>query len=65
MKNLRQLTLIQVAQNQKHTNTSGLEKLLKLKNGAKAMFTDNISIQACLIYSQISSFKLNVNSNLL
>ena len=43
------LAMIEAAQNQKQTNTGGLAKLLKLKIGAKVMFTVNVDIQDRLI----------------
>ena len=43
------LELVQSAQNQKRANRGGLEKLLKIKIGAKVMLTVNIEIQDCLI----------------
>ena len=39
------LTTIQAAQNQKQTNTGGLAKFLKFKNGAKIMLAVNVNIQ--------------------
>ena len=47
-----QLALIQAAQNQKQTNKGGLEKLLKLKIGAKVMLGVNIDMQDRLINGQ-------------
>ena len=47
-----QLAAIQTAQNQKETNRGGLEKLLKLKTGAKVLLTVNLDIQDRLINDQ-------------
>ena len=44
--------LIQAPQNQKHINTEGLVKLLKLKIGLKVMLKVNIDIQNGLINGQ-------------
>ena len=46
------LATIQVAHDQKQTNTGGLAKLLKLKIGAKVMLTVNLDIQDHLINGQ-------------
>ena len=44
-----QLTLIQAFQNQMQISTGGLQKLLKLKIGAKVMLTVYIDTNDCLI----------------
>ena len=45
------------AKNQKQTNTGGLEKLLKLKIGAKVMLTLNVDMQDRLIIGQTEYVK--------
>ena len=51
------LALRQAAQNQKQTNTGSLEKLLKLRIGAKVMLTINIDIQDRLINGQTGNIR--------
>ena len=48
---------MQAAQNQNQTNTGGLEKLLKLKIGAKVMLTVNIDIEDRLINGQTGTIR--------
>ena len=51
------LTMVEAVQNQKQTNTGGLEKLLKLKIGAKVMLTVNVDIQDRLINDQTGNIE--------